>query len=204
MEKNQAISAQAFAAKFKSKREIYQLLTVDAKAYLPPYDAVTIYFLKDLISGEKKCKLSIFSDHAFLVVKCADIIHVFVPAYEGLGLKEIAEFLGEHNECHPFFPIGKEQQKLPKQWVVNVAASIFKDVFHDWVKDRIVARNKKVTVQKDVMISLDPDIAAAFNSSTSVSRKWISIFSKWNKLFNFCFLLIIVAKGVGFQMLRVG
>ena len=53
---SQQISAQAFAAKFKSKREVYQLLTVDAKAYLPPYDCVTIYFLRDLISGKKKCK----------------------------------------------------------------------------------------------------------------------------------------------------
>ena len=50
------ISAQAFAAKFKSKKEIYQLLTVDGKAYLPTYDCITIFFLKDIISGKKKCK----------------------------------------------------------------------------------------------------------------------------------------------------
>ena len=49
------IQAQAFASKFKSKREIYLLLTVDAKAYLPPYETLTIYFLKDMISGVKKC-----------------------------------------------------------------------------------------------------------------------------------------------------
>ena len=53
---NEKISAQAFAAKFKSKKEIYQLLTVDAKAYLPTYDCITIFFLKDIISGKKKCK----------------------------------------------------------------------------------------------------------------------------------------------------
>ena len=50
------IQAQAFASKFKSKREIYLLLTVDAKAYLPPYETITIYFLKDLIAGIRKCK----------------------------------------------------------------------------------------------------------------------------------------------------
>lgn len=53
---NSNISAQAFAAKFKSKREIYTLLTVEAKAYLPNYDSITIYFLKDLICGKKKSK----------------------------------------------------------------------------------------------------------------------------------------------------
>ena len=50
------ITAAQFAAKAKSKREVYTLLVVDCKAYLPNIDTLTIYFLKDLISGEKKCK----------------------------------------------------------------------------------------------------------------------------------------------------
>ncbi len=58
---NEKISAQAFAAKFKSKKEIYQLLTVDAKAYLPIYDCITIFFLKDIISGKKKCESTYLS-----------------------------------------------------------------------------------------------------------------------------------------------
>ena len=53
---NVKVSAKTFAAKFKSKREVYNMLTVDAKAYLPKYETITIYFLKDLISGTKKCK----------------------------------------------------------------------------------------------------------------------------------------------------
>ena len=53
---NAQITAATFASKFNSKREIYMFLTVDVRAYLPAYDTVTIYFLKDLISGAKKCK----------------------------------------------------------------------------------------------------------------------------------------------------
>ena len=53
---NAQITAASFASKFNSKREIYMFLTVDVHAYLPAYDTVTIYFLKDLISGAKKCK----------------------------------------------------------------------------------------------------------------------------------------------------
>jgi len=37
-----SITAAQFAAKFKSKREVYLLLTLDAKAYLPSYTTVTI------------------------------------------------------------------------------------------------------------------------------------------------------------------
>ena len=52
------ISAPTFAAKFNSKREVYMLLTVEAGAYLPAYETLTIYFLKDIISGVKKCKFN--------------------------------------------------------------------------------------------------------------------------------------------------
>jgi hypothetical protein len=43
----QQITSAEFAAKFKSKREVYTFLAVDAKAYLPAIDTVTIYFLKE-------------------------------------------------------------------------------------------------------------------------------------------------------------
>ena len=48
------VTAAAFAAKFRSKREIYVFLTVDVKAYLCNCDNLTIYFLKDLVTGKRK------------------------------------------------------------------------------------------------------------------------------------------------------
>ena len=51
------ITAQEFRAKYNSKKECFNFLTVDCKAYLPSYETVTIYFLKDLMAGHKKCKL---------------------------------------------------------------------------------------------------------------------------------------------------
>ena len=65
-------------------------------------------------------------------------------------------------------------------------------------------RNAKVTVEKNINISVDPEIAEAFKHSTSVSRKSkrILILSKINLMTLIFFN--IVAKGVGFQMLRVG
>jgi hypothetical protein len=53
----QKIAAATFAANYKSKREVYTFLAVDLKAYLPPYENLTIYFLRDLIRGAKKSKL---------------------------------------------------------------------------------------------------------------------------------------------------
>ena len=48
------ISSKEFAAKYNSKREIYNFLACDVGVFLPPYDNVTVYFLKDLMSGKKK------------------------------------------------------------------------------------------------------------------------------------------------------
>ena len=50
------VNVQSFMAKYKSKRECYNFLTVQVEVYLPAYETVTIYFLKDLISGKKKRK----------------------------------------------------------------------------------------------------------------------------------------------------
>ena len=53
----QQILASTLSAKANSKYEIYVLLCIDAKIYLPKVDHVTIYFLRDIISGVRKGKL---------------------------------------------------------------------------------------------------------------------------------------------------
>ena len=62
------VSAAAFAAKYKSKREVYMFLTVDRKAYLPSFETLTIYFLKDLVSGKKKSKFPQILVHYFVTL----------------------------------------------------------------------------------------------------------------------------------------
>ena len=48
------VSSKEFASKYKSKRELYNFLATDVGIFLPPYDNVTVYFLKDLMNGKKK------------------------------------------------------------------------------------------------------------------------------------------------------
>jgi len=50
------VNAALVAAKYRSKPECYSFLTVKVKAYLPSHETVTVYFLRDLISGKAKCK----------------------------------------------------------------------------------------------------------------------------------------------------
>ena len=54
------VNAAEFASKYRKKNECYYFCTVDCKMYLPAYECVTQYFLKQLISGEKKRKYACF------------------------------------------------------------------------------------------------------------------------------------------------
>ena len=47
------VDAKAFGAKFSSKKECYRFLTHDCGAYLANYQSMTIWHMRDLISGER-------------------------------------------------------------------------------------------------------------------------------------------------------
>ena len=58
-----------------------------------------------------------------------------------------------------------------------MAYSVLGDDFSAWVKEQILQRNDKVAEKGNLMIQLDPEIAAAFQASTSVSCKCLSSYS---------------------------
>ena len=132
------------------------------KAYLPAFHTVTIYFLKDLITGKKN------------FIPMDKVTHMHVPFYENLKLAEIFNVFLKHPEVIAYLPDDKELRKTPKQWICNVGATVIGAPFQQWVGDRIKERNEAVTVQKNMLIAMDPRVAAAFHASTAVSRKCLS------------------------------
>ena len=48
------VLAKEIGAKYSTKYEIYKFLNEKCGIYLPVHRTVTIYFLKDLMSGKKK------------------------------------------------------------------------------------------------------------------------------------------------------
>jgi hypothetical protein len=78
-----------WAAKASTKYETYLLLVTEVGAYLPRLEHLTMYFLKGIISGKKKgeCMNTFYLN--YLVIKQKEVRYLYVPQYEGLGLKEI-------------------------------------------------------------------------------------------------------------------
>ena len=168
-----AVTVAAFAAKYRSKREVYTFLTVDVKAFLPAPHTLTIYFLKDIITGKKKCKYLLVADTSLVDVKMSSVVHIHVPSFENLNMAQIFAFFNNDQTILQFLPDGKELRKVPKAWVCNVAATVLGMPFIDWVKARIDERNAAVVQEKNLAIQMDEDVAQCFFASTAVSRKYL-------------------------------
>lgn len=135
------VSAAAFGAKFRSKRECYNFLTVECKFYLPPYDTLTIYFLKDLVTGAKKGRVAMFNRHVCLALKCDSFKYIYCPQYEGISVKAMMENAVGCPELMAYLPDGKEIPQLPRQWLANVIYTVFGRQFAQWVEEKILERN---------------------------------------------------------------
>ena len=132
----QQVSAKAFAAKFKSKRECYTFLAGECEVYLPPYgkfgflsilifmfppDNVTIYFLKDILARRK----------AYIHNDKVKTLHV--PQYKNLSIEKILEFVIDKPYMFMYFPDEIDMPKVPKQWLVNAIAAVLGEQFKGWV-----------------------------------------------------------------------
>ena len=53
------INLNVLGIKARTKNELYRLLTTEANMYLPPQKETSIYFVRDIIHGEKKSKSDI-------------------------------------------------------------------------------------------------------------------------------------------------
>ena len=54
------VDVRNFNAKYRTKGEVYRFLATEAMIYLPPYQTVTIWFMKELSSAQKKVGFIIF------------------------------------------------------------------------------------------------------------------------------------------------
>ena len=88
-------------------------------------------------------------------------------------MKEILGFLRQgHPQVFNYLPEPKiELPKTPKGWVCNIIASVLGETFNKWVRKQVEARHQRVSVQKDLMIKMDPEIAKVFRQSNAVSSK---------------------------------
>lgn len=60
--------------------------------------------------------------------------YIFVPQYESLTVEEIWRKVNEYPLYQNFFPEERDLDKLPRQWICNVAYTLIGEEFQSWVK----------------------------------------------------------------------
>ena len=111
-------------------------------------------------------------NHLLVEILAKEVRHVYVPQYESLTLKKIMEFVQDGNmNVMDYFPDKQEIDKVAREWICNVIATLLKNKFTDWLKSRVDKRNKDVVDKGEMNINMDADIFAAFQASTAVSSK---------------------------------
>ena len=94
--------------------------------------------------------------------------HIFIPHYEGLSIECILDQCKTWPHIFKWLPHEKDLPKVPKQWLCNVIFTVIGEPFSDFVQAKIEERNSKRASTGAGLIELDPEIAAAFNQSTSI------------------------------------
>ena len=153
------VDAKAFGAKFTSKKECYRFLTHDCGAYLASYQSMTIWHMRDLISGDRRR------------IKESSVKQINVPYFEGLKIESFLEFSADKPEVMEALPLlERERLSLPRAYIANLIYTIVGQPFKNWV-DRIVSRRHEDRRKEQSTIKMDPEIAAIFNQSTATSGK---------------------------------
>ena len=139
-------------------------MAFDVGAYLPAYDNVTVFHLRDLASGKRQ------------IIKADNVKTIHVPHFEGLTLDTMLYHARKSNQVMKALPIEpREIEKLPRSYVANVIYTIIGDRFKQWVETQIQQRTQKNIEEQDMAIEMDQEIFDAFRASTNVSGKYYSL-----------------------------
>ena len=150
------INAKTFASKFKSKAECWNFLAYEFDAYLPAYHCVTVWHLKDLLSGKRKGKFGFNLPTIAIVLTNKACTPTTVPGYDTLSIEKILEEFARNPQIEPFLCEDRDIHRLPRAYICNVINSILPEEFNKFVVQRIEWRNEYMASTKDEEIEVDP------------------------------------------------
>ena len=133
-------------------------MATEVGAYLDTYQVMSVFHLRDIISGER------------MMIKSKDIKHAHVPQFTGLSVECMLELAKKYPRVFKALPAEQaEIESLHRGYVANVIYTIVGDNFQDWIDKKLKERTKKLMSERDMNISMDPEIYKIFKASTSIS-----------------------------------
>ena len=137
--KRQKVTNKDFGAKMQAKTEVYHFVGTEVGAFLPHYDVVTIWHLRDLITKKRKR------------IQDKDAKHIHVPQYEDLKIEEFFKWAveweirnnkpGHIMDCFPL--VEAERMKFPRQYIADIIYTLAPEDFKQWVSGLTNRRHSK-------------------------------------------------------------
>ena len=105
-------------------------------------------------------------------MKANRIMYLYVPQYETLSVSFFFELVHrDYTEVLNYLPDARDQYRLPRQYVINLVYTLVGQPFAREVERRIEERNQTLAMKQDLLITMDSEIARAFQESTMISSK---------------------------------
>ena len=101
-----------------------------------------------------------------------DIQVLFAPHYKGLKIQSFLEEGYKDPNVKHYLPDQKDLYRLPRQYIVNIIYTLIGQPIKDFVNKFIRKRNDEIAQNRNLLIALDPQIAAAFKASINISSKY--------------------------------
>ena len=154
------VTATEFGAMASSKTEVYRFLAAEVGAFLDTYQTMTVWHLRDIMSGKRK------------MIKSADVKHIFIPQFERLSTADLLEWAKKYPTVYQALPVVESEiEMLHRQYIANLIYTLVGEPFQDWVDVVLKKRSKRLADERNLNINLDPEIARIFKASTTISCK---------------------------------
>ena len=114
----QSFTVHEFGITCRSKKEVYDMLTIHGGYYLPPIEQSNADYISDILSGEKIVSSALLLIQA---VRCSDVINRRVPQIEGLAVAYLIKFAEKHIYIQKYVPNMSKYMQCERKWLVNVS-----------------------------------------------------------------------------------
>ena len=111
-----------------------------------------------------------------IAIKCDNVKVIYVPYYESLTVELITLEALKYPEIEPYWPHERDLPRINRGWLCNMINTVVGPRFGMWVTENVKDRNAKLSIDRNMDLKLDPEVAKIFSTSTSVSSKYISQF----------------------------
>jgi hypothetical protein len=118
------VNVNELSSKMKSKKELYNFLLQDCQAYIPPMQSTNVYFLKQVMRGEKEVRKIIYFFILVKYVRRDKVMVAAVPQIEGLTVEDMLDLAKNSPNVMKHIPDQRDWEHIDRKWLADVIYTV--------------------------------------------------------------------------------